>query len=113
MQGGHDEGEGDGANGAEEDDIVVSLHGCIIPQSRRAVKRNLGKISAPDHGAEGDGAEEDSPEGEPLKSHAVVCFHAPIITQGRGDASKIHRKISRFRVPFGISWAQYIRRFML
>lgn len=43
----------------------------------------------------------------------VLALHAPIITQGRGDASKIHRKISRFRVPFGISWAQYIRRFML
>jgi hypothetical protein len=93
VQGGHDQGEGDDANGAEEDDIVVSFHGCIIPQSRRAVKRNLGKISAPDHGAEGDGAEEDGPEGEPLKSHLVVCFHAPIITHSPEDARVYPKKL--------------------
>ena len=44
MQGGHDEGEGDSANGAEEDDVVVSLHGCIIACGAPAVNPYQPKI---------------------------------------------------------------------
>lgn len=97
---------------------VVVVHGCIVACEGVSVQRKVGKISDPggqvvandDPEDEDDGGGREGGEDEFVFG---LLLHAPIITQGRGDASKIHRKISRFRVPFGISWAQYIRRFML
>lgn len=48
VQGGHDEGEGDSANGAEEDDVVVSLHAPIIthsPEDARVYPKKLSVLS--------------------------------------------------------------------